>query len=182
MNSSAIRTHSSAPHGQHYLSLAINDIEQIWNCTFIWYWQMLKLRLNLALTKNNFQIHSNLTLTNLKLHLNVTFDILKTKILCRISPSMFFCDVFICIFFTRTAVLAATARQRRTTAQPGTCRVWWHFSSRHLIINLNYNSVQICIWLESNASNITQTGNIFIGKWPVTKKRGQDNHQQHYYK
>ena len=58
---------------------------------------------------------------------------------------MFCCDVFICIFFTRTAVLAATARQRRTTAQPGTCTVRWHFFYCHLIFNWNYHSVQISI-------------------------------------
>ena len=88
--------------------------------------------------------------------LEFDIDRLKTKINCRLCPSVFCCDVFICIFLTRTAVLAATARQRRTTAQPGTCRVWWHFFYRHLIINWNYNSVQISILLDSNASNITQ--------------------------
>ena len=82
---------------------------------------MFELRLNLALTEttlNPLEPDNDIEKSSIALEFDI--DRLKTKINC---PSGFCGHVFICIFFTRTAVLAATARQRRTTAQPGTWRV-----------------------------------------------------------
>ena len=181
MNSSAIRTHSSAPHGQHYLSLAINDIEQIWNCTWIWYrhwkslialecdiWhcQMFELRLNLALTETTFkstwawQWHWKIFNCTWIWHWQIEDQ---DKL-----PFMSFSVLLWCIhlyFLHQNCCIS-----RNCKAEEDDC------PARHL-----QSLVAFFLSPLDNQFKLINI-NIFIGKWPVTKKRGQDNHQQHYYK